>query len=222
MEPTPDVPADESAAAEPRPRMDVSPPSPLRLAGFGAAALGALVAGIGSLMEWVTVGIEGFANLDSPTRGVEILDGKITLACAAVLLIGTMVSRVARPTGGRTGAALAVLLAGLACVAIAAGFLMTVSSRFDPVSSDELADQVAAQLGVPVEVAEAQLEDTVESLGGFRDVGPGPIVVLGGGLVGALGGLLTLVWTRRIREASVDHGRAVDPGPPGLADRPDV
>jgi len=206
LETTPQTPDDADGG--------VPPPEPvsMRLAGFGAAALGALLAGIGSLMVWVTVGIDGFPNLDSPTRGVETIDGKVTLACAVVLVAGTMVSRVSKPLS-RTAAAVAVVVAGIACIVIVAGFLLTAPSRFDPVSSDDLADRVAAEIGVSVDTARAQIEDTVQSLGGFRELGPGAFVTLGGGLIGSLGGLLTWSWARRTRAAPA--------GPPNDDDRAD-
>jgi hypothetical protein len=179
--------------------LDASDSASLRLAGFLCAALGGLLAGVGSLQVWVTLGIEDSDNLDSPIRGVDVVDGRVTLACAVVLLAGVVASRAWRSASGRTIAAAAMLVAGLVCVAVPAGFLISYDGRFDPVTSGELAGSLAEDLGVSIEEATAQLEEAADALGAFTDLGVGVFVVLGGGLVGSLGGLLTLVWAVRAR-----------------------
>jgi len=61
---------------EAEPRMDASAPSPLRLAGFGLTALGALVIGVGVVLTWVSVGLSSSQG-NVPTQGIDTNQGKI-------------------------------------------------------------------------------------------------------------------------------------------------
>lgn len=185
---------------EPSPAFDVSRPSPLRVAGFLVTALGALLAGVSATLTWVTVGIEGAGGLDTPTKGLDIWDGKVVLACAVVMLIAVLVTRMASSLGLRRGAAGLVIAAGLVTLAVGAAFVMTASSRFEPVADDELVASIAQAAGVPEDQVRATFEDSMQQLGAFTEVGPGPYVAIAGGLAGLVGGILVLAWTGRPEE----------------------
>ena len=179
----------------------------LRIAGFLAAAAGALAIGIGAVLIWVTVGLRTI-GVETASPGVDLIEGKIALALAVIMLIAVLVAR-AGAGGARNAAAVIVLVAGLGAAATAAAFLATASSRYSAVETDETAEALAGSLGLPVETVREQLAASAETLGDYTDTGPGVYVTLAGGVVGFAGGVLTLAWaSRRTREEA----------PPAIAD----
>lgn len=182
---------------EPAPALDASRPSPLRLAGFLVTVIGALLAGIGAAGTWVTVGISGQGQLDSVTKGTDAWEGKVVLACAVVMLVGVLGTRMVRSRGARAAVAVLVAVAGLAASAIGGWFLATASSRFSPVADASIAAKLAEVLGKPVDQVSTELQQVVEKLGGFTTVGIGPKLALAGGVLGLIGGILVLRWTSR-------------------------
>lgn len=169
----------------------------LRVAGFLTTALGALLAGIGAVLTWVTVGIEGQAQLDTRSPGIDLVDGVVVLVGAGAMLIAVLASRLAGTRTARRVSAVVCLVAGLVVMATAGAFLLTANSRFDPVSSDELIGAIAMDTGVPIAEVREQLDAILDDLGGFTEIGPGPSVALVGGLLGAVGGVLILAWVMR-------------------------
>lgn len=182
---------------EPAPAFDTSRPSPLRLAGFLVTVLGALLAGIGAAGTWVTVGISGQGQLDSVTKGTDRWEGKVVLACAAVMLVGVLGTRMVRSHQARAAVAGLVALAGLASAGVGGWFMATASSRFSPVADASIAEKLAGVLGKPVDQVSTELQQVVEKLGGFTTVGTGPKLALAGGVLGLIGGILVLRWTSR-------------------------
>jgi hypothetical protein len=182
---------------EPRPPLDLSRPDPLRVAGFLVTALGALLIGIGATLTWVTVGVEAAASVDSVTKGLDIWDGRVVLACAIVMLIAVLATRLAESSMVRRGAAIAVIVFGLIAIGVAGAFVLTATSRFDPVDDERLAAVIADAAGIPVDQVSATLGEVVDELGAFTDVGLGPFLAIVGGLAGAVGGVLVLRWTTR-------------------------
>jgi hypothetical protein len=182
---------------EPEPTPDTSPPSSLRLTGFLLTVVGALLLGVGSLLTWVTVGLAGQSQLDSVTVGTDILDGKVVLACAVILLVCVLATRMATEPGMRTALAAAIVVGGVVAAAVAVVFLLTAHGRFDPVSNDDLIQKLATALQAPVDTVREQLRVTLEALGGFTRVGIGPAFVIAGGILAGAGGAVTIVWTRR-------------------------
>jgi len=175
---------------EPSPRLDASRPTFLRLAGFVLTVAGALVAGLGSLTTWVTVGIRD-VPIDSVFRGTDIPDGRIVLASAIAMLGAVLVSRLLRTPAARKAAAAVVIAGGVLCVGMAGAFVVTATSRFEPANSEALADAL--------DVTEAELMAMLDAEGvlGFTEVGAGPYLALLGGVLGVLGGVLVLAWASR-------------------------
>ena len=167
----------------------------LRATGFLLTAAGALLAGVGSVLTWVTVGIDGQPQVDTASPGLDTPDGVVVLAAAVISLVGVLASRLMR--GGRRPAAVACLAAGLVMTATAGAFLLTAGTRYEPVGSDDLIANIAADTGEPVDVVRERLSEVVAELGGFTRLGPGPYLALAGGLAASIGAVLVLAWVVR-------------------------
>jgi hypothetical protein len=180
----------------------------MRLAGFGLAALAGLLIGVGSLLPWIRSSLEGLPGAFAPTYyGIDLPDGIITLASAAVVLIGLVVARLASTPRARRVAAGAVVAGSFVAFAVAGAALVTAPARVEEMAVDDiLADLDPA--GNATEEQRAEVEDLVTA-----PLAPGPFVVVGGGLAGIVGGVLLLSWTSRSQEPS--------PVESPLPDRPD-
>jgi Tryptophan-associated transmembrane protein (Trp_oprn_chp) len=153
-----------------------------RMGGFLVASVGALVMGVGATTTWITVGIPN-EPAHTAIRGVDLTDGVIVLLCAVAVLAGVFATRIAGSSSGRQVLAALVAIAGLIAVSIGSAFLIGGRDR----------DAVVKALGVPRELW--------PQFGAFRTFGPGAILVVIGGLLGILGGVLTLAGSRREAEA---------------------
>lgn len=179
------------------PTFDASRPSPLRLAGFLATVVGALLAGVGATLTWVTVGIEVAEGIDTDTKGVDVWDGQVVLACAVIMLIAVLVTRMTSSDGLRRSFAAVVIGAGFVALAVATAFVLSATTRFDPIEDDALVSAIAEAAGVPEDQVRASIDETLEELGAFTTIGPGPYLAIAGGLAGVVGGVLVLAWANR-------------------------
>ena len=192
--------------AEPEPRLDFSKPSPLRLGGFLLVAAGGLLAGVAAVLTWVTVGlIDDKQNvLTQRYLGVDLLDGKIVLAAGLVLLGGIVVLRRVKGILQRRAVASVLIVAALMIVGIAAAATTSTYSRFGERALQDMAKSAAAALKLPLDQARQRV-DQIASLGIDVSRGSGLWVALAGGLLGVMGGILSLTWALR-REESTDIG----------------
>ncbi|HYJ61027.1 MAG TPA: hypothetical protein VE032_06130 [Actinomycetota bacterium] len=165
------------------PALDASRPAPLRLAGFLLAVVGALLVGIGVVTTWATVGIGG-ENIHTDIPGVDLPDGKVALGCAVVMLVGILATRMVR--SGRAAAAWSglVIAVGVIAMAIGGAFLVTGLDR-------------------SAVVASLPPREFWDAVGAFEDLGTGAILVLLGGVLGFCGGIASLAWAMRGRDAEV-------------------
>jgi hypothetical protein len=154
----------------------VPPTAPLRVAGFLATAIGGAMMGIGSLMLWATIHDPHDLNggLDLVYKGIDVRNGKMTLAAAAVLLIGLMVLRVARSRGTREIVAVVMVVAAVAGLAFSGAFLVDGGHRFF-----------------------IQATDTAK-------LGAGVLIALAGAVVGLLGAILDVAWSVSPQPGSVE------------------
>jgi hypothetical protein len=155
----------------------VGAPSPLRLAGFLATALGALGLGLGAVLTWVRVpapkGVSG--DVDLVYAGLDIGAGKVALLAALILLVGLMALRGARTRRGESVIAVVMIAAATAGTAAALYVFIFANRRYG------LPDQPSVARGLGVILASA------------------------GGIVATLGGVLDLAWARApIERASTD------------------
>jgi hypothetical protein len=188
-------------AVEPAPALNASRPTALRLWGFVLLAVGALVAGYASVLTWVTVGLRQQPQVSPEIPGLDTIDGKIVLAAAVVMLVGVIATRMVSPAA-RKAVALVVLVAAIVVIVVAGAFLVRAPDRFEAVDSDVLVEKIAEVTDQPADTVRREMEQVVAQLGGFTDVGPGPWVALGGGILAAVGGILLVAWSRRTAAAT--------------------
>jgi hypothetical protein len=174
------------------PTEPIDPDLRLRAIGFLVTVAGALAAGIGAMLTWVSVSLP--STIPVVYIGVDLVEGTIALALAVVALVAVLASRIAATGSARRGAAVLVVIAGIAIVAIAGGEALTAPQRFrdDAIADvtgtfgDELIDTAAFEAALDVRL------------------GTGLWLTLVGGLATVGGGLVTLAWTSRRRRAQQD------------------
>ena len=179
---------------EPSPSLDASPPSPLRLTSFVVVVLGAVLAGVGAVQTWVTVGIAHQSQLDSPTKGTDIWQGRVVLVCAVVLLVCVIAARLVR---GRARTVMGGLLvaAGVVCAAVAGAFIATAASTYSAIDNQALVDAFAKATGATADQVRTK---ACATLGCTTTIGVGPWLALAGGALGLVGGILVLAWAARV------------------------
>jgi hypothetical protein len=189
-------------------------PSRLRVAGFVAIVLGAGAIGLASTRRWVTIGFVGDTEgaADVPVNGTDLWEGKAVLLAAAVALTLMLVIRIARSSTSRRILAIGLIVIGLACAALVTIVALGAEDRF---AGDEGIDRIAAaisrQTGDSEEVVREALLETLRGL--LRvDVAVTMWLVVGGGLVLAGGGALTLAWIRE--RDRLDASDVEEPEPP--------
>ncbi len=175
----------------------MSRPTPLRLAGFVLTVLGGLLVSYGSLQTWATTGLRNDRKgvFDSIYKGVDLLDGRVTLALGMFVLVSLVVMRLVGSVGVRRSLALAILVAGAAATTVGIIDLARAKERFS-VSPGDLDRQAAAiaRIGhVSVDLVRGELQRQYE-LQQVVDVGMGLYLVMGGGILATVGGGLGLVW----------------------------
>jgi hypothetical protein len=204
--------------AEPEPHLDFSRPSPLRLIGFLLVALGGLLAGIGVVITWVTVGLTDDKNnvLTQRYLGTDLPEGKVVLAAGLILLGGIIVLRRVRGPFARRAVAALLIVASLLTVGIAIK-VATGAHRYADKALQDMTNVAAVTLKLPPDQARQRV-DQIASLGITVTRGTGVWLALAGGLLAAAGAVLSLVWALR-REAGAPSGETavipprLDPGP---------
>lgn len=160
----------------------IAKPSPLRLAGFLATALGAAMLGIASVLTWITIHDPRDANgvTDRVYKGLDLTQGKVALIAALVLLVGLMALRGAESRTAQK------IIAGVMIVAAAAGLIAAVVAMVSsfPDLTNDTQEQVQRSLGVFLAAA--------------------------GGVVALLGGVLDLMWAAAPVEGTEDPGDDAD------------
>ena len=143
--------------------------------GFAVTSVGALLMGIGATATWITVGIP-IEPAHTAIRGTDLTDGLVVLLCAILTLAAVVATRIARSRSARQALGVLPAIAGLVAGAIGAAFLVGGRDR----------EAVIRALGIP--------RDVWLQFGAFRNLGPGAYLVVIGGLMGMLGGVLTMAW----------------------------
>jgi hypothetical protein len=182
--------------------MDERPPPPeqvvrdertsLRLGGFLAGALGGALVCIGALLPWMRTGLDGLPEALTPVYyGIDVPDGLIVLALGLIMLVCLGIARASRAGRRAKWAAIGLMTTSVLAVVVAGVSLATSPDRLE----NEAVDEVLADLG-PGGTATTEQRAQVEELMQVRPA-QGPFVAMGGGALGALGGLLLLRWVRR-------------------------
>jgi hypothetical protein len=180
--------------------MDFSRPSALRLWGFLALAAGGVLLGVGSISNWAVVGFTGDTShaLDIPTKGTDIWDGKVTLAFGLIALIGMIVIRLASSDLFRKAIAYLIVVSGTVGAGIGVFDALRSTDRFSGGNGalTAIAAKAAAGLGLPVSQILQQLQESRAKYI-FVSRGSGLWLVIAGGVLAAIGGLLSVVWANR-------------------------
>lgn len=160
-------------------------PTNLRLAGFVATALGGLLLGLGAVAAWGKIG-------PTDTKGIDIPEGKVALAVAAFVLLSIPAIRVAGGRVGRRTIAWMVIVGSLLAAGLAVWALADATTRIGGVAIDREAHRIALETGLP----EADLKRQLERLTDVQ-IEPGVWLTVAGGALGAIGGVLSVVWANR-------------------------
>lgn len=168
-------------------------PSGLRLAGFLALTLSGALLGGGALAPWAVV----TPFTETPVRGIDLWEGKVTLACGAAVLAGMVVSRLLVTRRGRRGVAAAVVLLGVLGGGVALYDAVRADARFsDPGQRDLIARSVSKGLDLPYKEVRAQIEEVFDQRFEVR-LQAGIFLTIAGGVLATVGGALTVAWTNR-------------------------
>lgn len=186
-------------------------PSAVRLWGFACLVGGALLAGVGALLTWATVGFPGDerGTLDVAVKGVDVWEGTVVLAVAVLALVGMLTMRLASGTEARRAIAFAIATLGALVMALALSVAIRADARFGgPEGLDDVAASLAERLGQDPAAVRTELErqfgDQIRV-----DLGPGVPVAIAGGLLIDAGGALSLLWVKE-RAGSAAEGGAAD------------
>jgi hypothetical protein len=194
------------------PRLDASRPSNLRLAGFAFTAAGALLLGVASRLNWVTLGSPQLPP-ETPYLGTELGAGKISLAAGILLLILVLVVRVA-PGRWRSIVSVAMIVIAAVATLFASWFAISAADHYSPTNNAGIVDALAAALHKTPDEIRAQMTSLIDQAGGYTHLGPGVWLAIVGGVVAIVGGALTLRWAARTGSpADVDEPAAPDADP---------
>jgi hypothetical protein len=185
------------SVTESEPKMDLSRPSPLRLAGFLAVAIGGLFLGVGSALNWAVVGFVGSHALDVQTRGVDVWEGKVTLAIGVLVLLGIVAMRISAKGSVRRAAAIAITLVGLFASGLMVATVIRGKDRFaDQSELGKIATQLSkAGAGPVADILRSLQANFAEHISFSR--GLSLWLTLAGSLLAAIGGILSLRWVDR-------------------------
>jgi tryptophan-associated transmembrane protein len=207
-------PAGATLPAMPTEILSTARPSRLRLLGFVALVVGALLAGLGATLTWATVGFPNDTRhlADVAFKGVDVWEGVVALVIAAAALVALIVMRVARSSVVRLGIAVALAIGGLVVAGLAVLDVATARERFGGIGQlDQIARKMATFLGQTVGTMRALLEKNVAAA--LRvDVGSGLWITLAGGVLLVVAGVLSFLWARERASApavSLDAGVAM-------------
>ena len=121
-------------------------PSPLRLWGFLLTVLGGALIAFGSIGNWAAISLGGSSEGAIPTKGIDVWQGKATLLLGALIVVGILALRFVRPER-RNAMAVAIIVAGLAALALGLWVLLALKSVVHDTGVDELT-QVLERQGV--------------------------------------------------------------------------
>lgn len=170
-------------------------------AGFALTIAGAVLAAVATTTTWIATGLRRDVRgiLDLEFRGLDLVEGIVTLVVAAVALIGLVLVRRFRGSA-RVGIAVGVVACGLVLVALP----VWVAVRAEDRAVDEIARVVAASSGSTIEEATERVRTDPDLAVRSETTVWLPIV---SGLLVVLGAGATL--TSSVRTAREAHGAPV-------------
>jgi hypothetical protein len=192
-------------------------PSPLRLWGFALTVLGGALLAFGSISDWAAVSLGGSADAAVPTKGIDLWQGKATLALGALILVGVLGLRLVRPAW-RGALAIALIVLAVAALGLAIWCVTSLQSVVTDTGIDALVDTVVASFGISAQQARQLVEGAMAGAGIEVQARTGLWLTLTGAIVATAGGAVDLAWVRRKRalgDAIDVDTRTADAGEPG-------
>ncbi len=180
--------------------LDVSKPTPLRLAGFLATAVGSSLTALAAVQTWVIATPPGDAGTD-PVAGTDMLQGKVTALLGVAILVSILALRLMGSVERRRVVAIAILIGAVVATLTAFSASMNVRGRYFSDNVDKLSKEAADRRGIPIEEATALVTAEFDRANsGFQVVLQAWVWVgVAAGLVTVAGGLLDLAWVRKER-----------------------
>ena len=182
--------------------IDASKPTPLRLWGFLLTVGGGGLVAFGAIQVWVNITVGGKTLKNAVTwKGIDVPEGLVAFVCGVVLVVGILALRAVRGKAKRVVATL-LIVAGVTAFAMGGVLAVTAVSRFsdNPLVAARL---VAAREQIPLDLALAQVGNHPNAT-----LGVGVFLTVLGGILGAVGGVLSLALVTR------------PPGSPGSPEPP--
>jgi hypothetical protein len=180
----------------------------LRLAGFVLTVGGGALVVLGSLLDWISVGLRGDAagGFTVSTPGIDLNAGLATLVLGAIAILGIVALRLAHSTTLRRLVAVGVIVVGLGAAGIGVYEMSGARDRFLFSGVRAFAEHFTEEQGLP---QNEQLADQVrEQLkkDGFVELKIGVYVVIAGGVLAAIGGALDFAWAGARRRERAEEG----------------
>jgi hypothetical protein len=171
-------------------------PSPLRLWGFLLTVLGGALIAFGSIGDWAAVSLGSSTEGAVPTKGIDIWQGTATVILGALIVVGILALRFVRPER-RNAMAIAIVVAGLAALALGLWVLLALKSVVQDTGVDALARIYGRQ----------QVLQAMSKAGVAAKAQTGLYMTVAGGILATAGGSVDLAWVRQKRIV----GDAIDP-----------
>ncbi len=182
-------------------------PSPLRLWGFLLTVLGGALIAFGSIGNWAAISLGNSVENAVPTKGIDVWQGTASLTLGVLIVIGILALRFIRP-GRRNAMAIAIVVAGLAALALGLWVLLALKSVVRDTGVNELARVYGRQ----------EVLKTMSTEGIAVKAQIGLWMTVAGGVLATAGGLVDLAWVRQKRLV----GNAIDPDTLPTKTEPDV
>jgi hypothetical protein len=196
--------------------LTVVKPSPLRLWGFVLTVLGGALLAFGSISDWAAVALGGSAEAAVPTKGIDVWQGKVTLALGGLIILGILALRFVRPER-RAPLAVALIVLGLAALGLSLWCVVSLDTVVTDQGVEALVRTVVGQFGIPAEQARQLVAEAMAGAGVEVQAQTGLWVTLAGAIMATLGGAVDLAWVRRKRalgDAIDADTRAAGPSEP--------
>jgi hypothetical protein len=163
----------------------------LRTASFALTAIGALIAAGGTTVTWTSTGLRRDLRevLDLEYLGLDLVEGIAALVVSGMVV--ALLADVRRRRGPPGIRAVGLLLAGVVLVALPAWVAVRAEDR----AVDEVAVVVARSAGITTEEAAARVRTDPDLA--VRTDSSGVWLSIAGGVLVTLGGVTTLLWSRR-------------------------
>ncbi len=148
------------------------------------AVIGGLIAAIGSILAWAKASVSTFSV---SAKGIDGWEGKATIVGGLILLVGGLSAVTRSSPRARLGGS--AILGGL----IAAGVGLYTALTAEDQVIEGAASEIAKELSVPIEQAKNAVQQAIDQGVLSVSLQIGLYLVIGGGLLGILVGVLSLM-----------------------------